>query len=66
MRTIVVLPDTGGVELHLEAAAQELQAQWAAALVTGDFSTIDRIVEASYAVQRALVALQTDNLVPAG
>lgn len=49
------------LEVHLEAAAEDLRGQWATALRTGDFRAVDRIVEASHAVQRALVALQADD-----
>lgn len=49
------------LERHLEAAAEDLRGQWAAALRTGDFRAVDRLVEASHAVQRALVALQADD-----
>jgi hypothetical protein len=66
MTSIIDLDHLDDVEVHLEAAAAELRAQWATALLTGDFSTIDRIAEASHAVHRALVALQTDGLVPSG
>jgi hypothetical protein len=51
------------VATHLEAAATELRAQWATAIVNADFATIDRIVETSHAVHRALVALQVDRIV---
>jgi hypothetical protein len=66
MTPIIDLDHLGEVEVHLEAAATELQAQWSTAIVNGDFAAIDRIIEASQAVHRALTALQTDRLQRSG
>lgn len=66
MTPTIDLDDLGDVERHLKVAADELQDQWSKALSRGDFATIDRVVETSQAVHRALAALQADTLVPSG
>lgn len=53
------------VHADLEAVAAELRRQWAAAMRVGDFTTIDGLVQASYAVERALVALEPHGLAAA-
>jgi hypothetical protein len=64
MTPTIDLDHLDGVEVHLEAAAAELHDRWSTALAHGDFSAIDRIVEASQAVHRALTALQADRFQP--
>ena len=53
------------LQARLEVLAADLEAMWATALSGGDFATIDRLAEAGHALQRAIVALQDDGLVPA-
>lgn len=66
MTSTMYLDHLDEIEVHLQAAATELQAQWSSAMLLGDFTTLDCIIEASQAVHRALTALQTDRLQPAG
>ena len=61
-----LLKDARHLEADLDAVASQLRRMWSSALIAGDFQTIDRLVEASHAVHRAVVALQSDSLVPSG
>lgn len=48
----------------LDAVAADLSDTWSHAIADGDFVTLNRIIEASHAVHRALVALSEDTVVP--
>jgi hypothetical protein len=45
--------------------ASELRSLWSSAVERGDFDEITRLVEASHAVHRAVIALTTDRFIAA-
>ena len=47
----------------LDRVADDLHALWTDALALGDFAEVTRLVEASHAVHRAVVALRSDNVI---
>lgn len=57
--------DLGAIRADLETLALELRALWPSALEDGDFEEVTRLVEASHAIHRAVVALSSDSLVSA-
>ena len=57
--------DMRDIRAALDALAAKLGARWSSAVERGDFDEVTRLVEASYAVHRAVVALTADGLVPA-
>ncbi|HEY8524683.1 MAG TPA: hypothetical protein VIL48_06965 [Acidimicrobiales bacterium] len=52
-------PTVDEIRAGLASVAEQLRALWSVALEQGDFDEITRIVDASHAVERALVALDT-------
>jgi hypothetical protein len=52
------------IRAALDALAATLRVRWWSALDRGDFDEITRLVEASQAVHRAVVALTADGLGP--
>jgi hypothetical protein len=56
--------DMRDIRAALDALAATLRARWWSALERGDFDEITRLVEASQAVHRAVVALTADSLGP--
>ena len=57
--------DVGAIGAALEVLASDLRSLWSSALGHGDFDEITRIIEASHAVHRAVIALRADTLIPA-
>jgi hypothetical protein len=57
--------DLGAIRADLDTVALQLRALWSSALEDGDFEEVTRLVEASHAVHRAVVALSPDSLVSA-
>jgi hypothetical protein len=55
-------PNLEEIEATLGAVAADLRALWTATLDNGDFYEVDRLVEASHAVHRAVVALNAGAL----
>lgn len=53
-------PDTAHAIEALDAVARDLRRVWATALARGDFDELTRLVEASHAVQRAVISLKGD------
>jgi hypothetical protein len=49
----------------LEAAAEELRDLWSTAFERADFAEVTRLVEASHAVHRAVIALHAEELIAA-
>jgi hypothetical protein len=65
------LRDRGGgaterseISHDLESVGARVDALWATALIRKDFREVDRLVEVSHAVHRALIALQPDSVIP--
>jgi hypothetical protein len=50
-------PALSQTRIALEAVAGELERMWSSAIVSADFDEVNRLVEASHAVHRALLAL---------
>jgi hypothetical protein len=48
---------------ELDHVAAELRSLWSSALEAGDFIDVTRFAEAGHAVQRAVIALETDQLI---
>lgn len=48
---------------ELDHVADELRSLWSSALEVGDFIDVTRFAEAGHAVQRAVIALETDQLI---
>ena len=57
--------DVGAIGAALEVLASDLRVLWSSALGHGDFDEITRVIEASHAVHRAVIALRADTLIPA-
>jgi len=56
--------DVSHIQARLDGLSAELRTLWSSALERGDFQETTRIVEASHAVHRAAVALESDTLIP--
>jgi hypothetical protein len=52
------------IRAELETLAHALRASWSSTLERGDFEEVTRIVEASHAVHRAVVAVSPDSPMP--
>jgi hypothetical protein len=57
-------PELDDIRAELETLARALRALWSSTFERGDFDEITRLVEASHAVHRAVVALSPDSLAP--
>ncbi len=51
---------------RLDAVADDLRDMWSAAVTEREFDEVTRLVEASHAVHRAVVALRADHLIATG
>jgi hypothetical protein len=58
--------DINDVAATLDAVAGDLRALWSVAIARSDCREITRLVDASHAEHRAVVALRTDNVISAG
>lgn len=56
--------DVSHIQARLNGLSAELRTLWSSALERGDFQEIARLVEASHAVHRAVIALESDTLIP--
>ncbi len=56
--------DVSHIQASLDRLSAELRTLWSSALEQGDFQEITRFVEASHAVHRAVIALESDTLIP--
>jgi hypothetical protein len=56
----VVVDSPAGLRTRLQAVADDIDALWPEALERGDLDHITRVVDASHAVHRALLALGND------
>jgi hypothetical protein len=57
-------PELDDIRAELETLAGALRALWSSTLERGDFEEVTRIVEASHAVHRAVVAVSPDSPMP--
>jgi hypothetical protein len=57
-------PELDDIRAELETLARALRALWSSTLQRGDFEEVTRIVEASHAVHRAVVAFSPDRPAP--
>jgi hypothetical protein len=57
--------DIDDVAATLDAVAGELRALWSVAITRSDFNEVTRLVDASHAVHRAVLALRADNVIGA-
>ena len=57
-------PELDDIRAELETLARALRALWSSTLERGDFEEVTRIVEASHAVHRAVVAVSPDSPMP--
>jgi hypothetical protein len=57
-------PELDDIRAELETLARALRALWSSTLERGDFEEVTRVVEASHAVHRAVVAVSPDSPVP--
>jgi len=55
-----------GARSRLESVAVDLRDLWAAAIDRADFAEVARLVEASHAVHRALIALESQTVIAGG
>lgn len=62
LRTPVV--DMSHIQARLDGLSAELRTLWFSALERGHFQEINRLVEASHAVHRAFIALESDTPIP--
>jgi hypothetical protein len=57
-------PELDDIRAELETLARALRALWSSTLERGDFEEVTRIVEASHAVHRAVVAVSPGSQLP--
>lgn len=57
-------PELDDIRAELETLARALRELWSSTLERGDFEEVTRIVEASHAVHRAVVAVSPDSPMP--
>jgi hypothetical protein len=57
--------DLGAIRADLDALALKLRSVWSSAMEEGDFEEVTRLVEASHAVHRAVIALSWESAFPA-
>ena len=61
-RAVRVTPDLSAICADLDTLGAELQVMWRSALEGGDFEEVTRLVEASHAVYRAVIALSPESV----